>query len=1581
MLKLFHTKYWVLSLWLLVTFSFSSTLHATPTTAPLSVVFCQDCTPFQYQNEKGKPEGLIIDHWRLWEEKTAQKVRYIPAPWHQTLSMVREGKADAHAGLHVSQEREQYLDFGIDLHQSDSLFFYHKDLPKPSSQIDFKAYRIGVITGGFLEGYLKQQQPTAAIISYPSFQQLMEALKQKDLLVFASDAHSALYHMKKSGLDSHFVADKGHPIKSNRWHVATQKGNQPLLEQINRGMAQLSEQEKKQINKRWETYQKQRIIPLTLEEDRWVREHVIRIGVEEWTPYIFSDKPGHASGVGGDFLNKVLEKTGLKGEIVSDAWSTLLNGLKQKSIDLLPLTYYTEERATYGLYSKPFFYGREFLYVKEENRSLHSLEDLAQGRIAVVKGYGTIPKLKKRYPKATIIETPSLIDSINAVLNGEADALMEAQMAAEKVILDNAIIGLRGISQTVFKASPMHFFSRIDEPILASILQKGLDAITDDERNEIFQKWFTLSTTDKNRVRLTPNERLWIATHPELRMGVDRAWPPFEFLEEGLHKGISSGYTDWISSQLGIRLEPATQLSWQEVIQQVKEGGLDILPAVMHSPDREKFLNFTKPYIRFPMVVAAHKQGNHGSTLNALKKKRVGVVAGYVTEEILRRDHPHIIRVPYPTLQEALQALSDAQIHAVFDNLGAITYQMDQLKTDTIKIADATNYNFELAIGVRKDWPELVAILDKTLAFMTKEQHAAIRNSWLAVEVNFGTNLSTILYWAIPLVLLTAIILFFILSWNRRLGQEVHERRRAELELAQKSNLLEAILANLQQGLIAYDQDFRLIVCNDQMRAIRKMPEALSKPGSTFEAWVRHDAQMGEFGPGDVEEIVQNLLKKAMNEASHHLERSRPDGSIIEIQGGALPGGGFVSTFTDITQRKESEANLKKLSIAVEESPVSVIITDQNGVIEYVNKKFSQTTGYSPLEALGKKTSLLSSGKTDPTIYQQMWSTLSTGKLWRGVLLNQRKNGALYWKQISIAPIRDEAGKITHFVSVGEDITKQKKMAEERDQAMNLIASSIQYASRIQRSILPTETVLQESFADYFVLWKPRDTVGGDIYWHRSWGNGSLIMLGDCTGHGVPGAFITLIANGALDEAYLETPPGDPAALLQRMHQLIQSSLGQGENGSGTSDDGIEIGACFLSDTQGCLIFAGARFDLFILQDNQVEIIKGTKSGLGYRGIATDIQFTNHAIDTIPQQTFYMTSDGLIDQIGGEKRRSFGKKRFMSLIATHGDKPLSKQKELFLQALEQFQGKQKRRDDLSVIGFKCLPPTGLITNANLIEMDHSLLVGFKPIDDDHQRLFSMINKLNNAIIQGHDREAILAILSELIDYTAWHFRHEDRLMQVNDYPEQEKHRDNHKMLVDEVLKIEQDIRENNRDVSTDLMLFLLEWLNGHIHQVDKKLADFLNTLDTVQVADKGEQGEQEPFFVLDASLMVGFAAIDDDHQKLVDLINQLHFALDKNLGYGEIFDSLNQLVDYTSWHFRHEERLMQSNDYPNMIDHKTEHEALISKVNQIRNQFMADDKAAPNELNFLIKNWLINHIHEVDHKLATFLSRRKRVLL
>jgi two-component system, cell cycle sensor histidine kinase and response regulator CckA len=150
-----------------------------------------------------------------------------------------------------------------------------------------------------------------------------------------------------------------------------------------------------------------------------------------------------------------------------------------------------------------------------------------------------------------------------------------------------------------------------------------------------------------------------------------------------------------------------------------------------------------------------------------------------------------------------------------------------------------------------------------------------------------------------------------------------------------------------------------------------------------------------------------------------------------------------IATIEDITERRQAEDKLRQLSRAVDQSPSSIVITDPAGDIEYVNPKFIELTGYTLAEVLGKNPRVLKSGEKSPEAYRELWQTITAGKEWRGEFHNKKKNGELYWESASISPIRDRAGRVTHYVAVKEDITARKQTEAERDQLIQDLQNAL----------------------------------------------------------------------------------------------------------------------------------------------------------------------------------------------------------------------------------------------------------------------------------------------------------------------------------------------------------------------------------------------------------------------------------------------------------------------------------------------------------------------------------------------------------
>ncbi len=534
--------------------------------------------------------------------------------------------------------------------------------------------------------------------------------------------------------------------------------------------------------------------------------------------------------------------------------------------------------------------------------------------------------------------------------------------------------------------------------------------------------------------------------------------------------------------------------------------------------------------------------------------------------------------------------------------------------------------------------------------------------------------------------------------------RDITERKKAEVAIAESEERTRLILSSAGEGIFGVDLSGNVVFINDA--ACRMVGFAADElMGKGVHEIIHHTRANGDFYP--VEEcpmrraFIEGLSSRIDDEVLW-----RKDGTSFPVEYSAMPVNrgdemiGAVISFQDVTERREAEEALRKS----EEGLKNILTTaaegfwqvDNNAVTQDVNDAMCTIMGRTKEEAIGVSMFEFLDDENITIVMNQL-KLRKKGESGSYDLTISRPDGSKVSTILSAAPLFDSEGvKIGSFAMVS-DITDRKKSELEvirskgiAEDALSVVTSSIQYASRIQRSVLPPGVRIDDLTVDHFVVWEPRDVVGGDLYWCELWGEGSVIILGDCTGHGVPGAFMTLLATGALKRALSRVPEGDAAGVVSAMHQSIQKQLGQHtDNQSDTaSDDGLELGVCYLPPDSNSITYAGARMPLFVDRGDSIEVVKGDKKGIAYRGIPHDFEYTNKTIPIDNGINFIMTTDGIIDQIGGEKGRGFGKKRFIALLESLRDTPLQNQGEKIYSELQTYQGKEKRRDDVSIIGFK-----------------------------------------------------------------------------------------------------------------------------------------------------------------------------------------------------------------------------------------------------------------------------------------------------
>jgi len=273
-----------------------------------------------------------------------------------------------------------------------------------------------------------------------------------------------------------------------------------------------------------------------------------------------------------------------------------------------------------------------------------------------------------------------------------------------------------------------------------------------------------------------------------------------------------------------------------------------------------------------------------------------------------------------------------------------------------------------------------------------------------------------------------------------------------------------------------------------------------------------------------------------------------------------------------------------------------------------------------------------------------------------------------------------------HSDKLEETVTTRTKHL---NRAIQSIESSLVYAQRIQTSLLPNQESISQHFASHSIIWKPKDLVGGDIYLVSDFEDGINIALFDCTGHGVPGALMTMISTTGLWHIMDKENRSDPGLLLQRLNQFIKDYLHQHEGSHlNGSNDGLEGGICWLEKETHLLHYAGARLPITYWDQDLFQVIRGSKQEIGYRKNKVDFTYENNQIQLKLGDRFYLYSDGLLDQMGGAKNLPFGRSRIIGLLEQHAQDPMRLQINKLFQGWQDYQDKGEQIDDVTLLGFE-----------------------------------------------------------------------------------------------------------------------------------------------------------------------------------------------------------------------------------------------------------------------------------------------------
>lgn len=368
-----------------------------------------------------------------------------------------------------------------------------------------------------------------------------------------------------------------------------------------------------------------------------------------------------------------------------------------------------------------------------------------------------------------------------------------------------------------------------------------------------------------------------------------------------------------------------------------------------------------------------------------------------------------------------------------------------------------------------------------------------------------------------------------------------------------------------------------------------------------------------------------------------------------------------------------------------------IVVLNKRGSIEYVSKSAQHLLGYNPNDLLGNawweiiRFSKPEGEEVKQKILSSFENTSITSQSFEHKL--RTSVGGVKWIHWNVSYLNEE-----QLIGIGYDITENKNSerrlieTNKRLSEQNKdITDSIYYAQRIQRSILQKQEKLKEMFADSFLLYKPKDIVSGDYYWFYEDDEFKYVATVDCTGHGVPGAMMSMVANAMFKEVFINQQITHPAEILKALDVELEKSMNV--NQEMIAYDGMDVSLIRITKATNELAFAGAFRSLLIVRNGEVIEINGSRYPIGfYSGI--DKAFETQYVQLKNNDCIYLFTDGFTDQFGGEKNKKLKKSNFKELLSTIYEMDLEEQEAFLEYSFNNWKQDVDQTDDVLVIGLK-----------------------------------------------------------------------------------------------------------------------------------------------------------------------------------------------------------------------------------------------------------------------------------------------------
>ncbi|MBI2425594.1 MAG: transporter substrate-binding domain-containing protein [Candidatus Hydrogenedentes bacterium] len=770
-------------------------------------------------------------------------------------------------------------------------------------------------------------------------------------------------------------------------------------------------------------------LPLSPDERNWIADHPIArvAATPDWPPFEFIDGDGAYRGISADLLRTIADRAGLQIEPVPGKWVDLYRMLQNKELDLSPAMQRSPEREQHFLFTGPVLNFPHAIYTHRDRKDLARLEDLAGKQVAVEQDYYEHEFLGEHHPEIRLVPVENSLQALLKVANGEADAYVGNVAVSSYLIDKNVLSDIRMGSYVEMGPLELSMGVRSDYPVLVSILEKGIASLTPGEKRAIVQRYAVVP----EMVALSAAEHAWIREHPVIRLGIDPEFAPFEFVaDDGNYQGIAAEYIDWLNAALGLNMRVAHNSSWEEAVREFQAGNLDVLPCVGQSESRKTYLDFSAPYLSYHRVVITRLDTPFMGDLGDLRELRIGAQKNTSHDEFLR-ENASLSPVYFNSFEETLEAVAQGEVDCAVGNSATTAYWIKRLGLSNLKLAVPVGQTTEaLHFGVRKDWPELIQIINKGLESVGEEQAIAFRRKWIDIEVSPGVDIRRV--WGGIAALLSVFMFLLLLAalHNRRLRREIDARLLTQIALKES------------------EEGYRTLVESANSVILRMTPEGtivfLNTFGERFLGYAANEIAgqnlVGTIVPKtessgrDLAQLMEEICKNPDRYSANENENITKDGRRVWIawtnralfdDRGRLAQ--VLCVGNDVTPYRDAADTLRRYDFIVNTVDEMMSVINASGCYEAVNEEWCAATGITRDQALGRPVaSVWSQRAMHDAIAPRLDRCFQGETVTYETVLDLPARGERFC-HVTMYPYANQAQHTTHAVVVAQDVTERKR--------------------------------------------------------------------------------------------------------------------------------------------------------------------------------------------------------------------------------------------------------------------------------------------------------------------------------------------------------------------------------------------------------------------------------------------------------------------------------------------------------------------------------------------------------------------------